>query len=61
SRETLVTVEQRHLKPDLITFSDIRAAHLNAWLKSPLFSVLPISFQDSGKKFEWTESFAGQL
>lgn len=61
SMEILATVKQRHLKPDLITFSDVRAAHLNAWLKSPLFSVFPISFQDSGKKFEWTESFAGQL
>ncbi|KAL4075234.1 hypothetical protein V8B97DRAFT_2004770 [Scleroderma yunnanense] len=56
-----VTIERRHLRPDLVTFMNAQSVNLSAWLKSPVLAVFPISFEEGGKKFEWTESLAGQL
>ncbi|EGO22013.1 hypothetical protein SERLADRAFT_475122, partial [Serpula lacrymans var. lacrymans S7.9] len=62
SNRTLAAIERRDILPDQVTLRDGDAPiNLNKWLKSPVFSMFPITFEEAGKKYSWTRSSKGQL
>ncbi|KAG6375731.1 hypothetical protein JVT61DRAFT_2577 [Boletus reticuloceps] len=59
--QLLATIERKTLRPDQITFPGASPMNLGDWLKAPMWSSFPLSFEEGGKRFQWRENFVGQL
>ncbi|KAF8548737.1 hypothetical protein OG21DRAFT_1470880 [Imleria badia] len=59
--QLLAVIERKTFRPDQITFPGASPMNLSDWLKAPMWSSFPLSFEEGGKRFEWKENFVGQL
>jgi hypothetical protein len=56
----LATVQRRDMTPDLLTLGG-ETMSLRSWLKTPMFSSFPASFNDEGETYLWKEGRDGRI
>ncbi|KAH7924063.1 hypothetical protein BV22DRAFT_1035572, partial [Leucogyrophana mollusca] len=57
----LASVERRDMLPDQLSLHGSPPMALSKWLKSPITSSFPITFEESGRKYLWRRDSGGKL
>ncbi|KAH7924087.1 hypothetical protein BV22DRAFT_1035602 [Leucogyrophana mollusca] len=59
--KVLAVVERRGVLPDQLSLHGSAPLNLRKWIKSPMTSIFPATFEESGRKYRWKSNNGGKL